>query len=259
MKKKVKQSMVALTLGVSLCGFALPASASTYTIKENDTFWNLSQARGVSLDAMIKANNGANPLNLQPGQTIVIPDSTYQVKDNETFWTIARDLKLSVDDLQAANKQVNSKNVYAGLILNLPESSLKSQSTKAPQILTETTSANSVKTPSGESVNYSKVVNATATAYSSAAEENGQWGAVDYFGNPLELGTVAVDPNVIPMGSKLLITGYTNDGLPVDGLIAYAKDQGGAIKGNRIDIFLPGSREKVSDFGIQNVKVYVLK
>lgn len=98
-----------------------------------------------------------------------------------------------------------------------------------------------------------------ATAYSAAPEENGRWGAVDYFGNPLRLGTVAVDPEVIPLGTKLYITGYNFDGLPAAGLKAIAADTGSAIKGNRIDIFVPGSHAKVSDFGFQKVKIYILK
>ena len=42
-------------------------------------------------------------------------------------------------------------------------------------------------------------------------------------------------------------------------MIATASDTGGAIKGNRIDIFIPGSRDFVRKFGIQNVQVYVLE
>ena len=104
-----------------------------------------------------------------------------------------------------------------------------------------------------------KTIEAVATAYSASAEENGPWGAVDYFGNPLKQGTIAVDPSVIPLGSTVYITGYKFDGLPPGGMIAKATDIGGAIKGNRIDIFIPASREKTRQFGIQKVKIYVLK
>jgi 3D (Asp-Asp-Asp) domain-containing protein len=55
------------------------------------------------------------------------------------------------------------------------------------------------------------------------------------------------------------ITGYDFEGLPTGGLVATASDKGSAIKGNRIDIFVPGTHDFVSGFGIQNVKVYVLK
>lgn len=120
-------------------------------------------------------------------------------------------------------------------------------------------SSNTIKTASGSNVSYSKMLSMRATAYSSDSAENGGWGAVDYFGNPLKLGTIAVDPNVIPLNSKLYIVGYNSSGLPVDGMMATASDVGGAIKGNKIDIFIPGSQQLVDQFGIQQVKVYVLK
>lgn len=97
-----------------------------------------------------------------------------------------------------------------------------------------------------------------ATAYTAHASENGKWGAVDYFGNPLKLGTVAVDPKAIPLGTKLFITGYQFKHLPQGGFIAEARDIGGAINGNKIDIFVPVSKQIGSTFGIQNVEVYIM-
>lgn len=98
-----------------------------------------------------------------------------------------------------------------------------------------------------------------ATAYSSNAAENGGWGAVDYLGNPLELGTIAVDPDVIPLGTKVYISGFSFAGLPTGGFYAEARDIGGSIKDNRIDIFIPGPRKEVMKFGIQNVTVRIVR
>ncbi|GAB2718265.1 stalk domain-containing protein [Paenibacillus thermoaerophilus] len=98
-----------------------------------------------------------------------------------------------------------------------------------------------------------------ATAYSASPEENGGWGAVDYFGNPLELGTIAVDPSVIPLGTKVYVTGYKHDGLPAGGFYAEARDIGGAIKGDRIDIFIPGPRSEAFKFGVQDVTLRIVK
>lgn len=81
---------------------------------------------------------------------------------------------------------------------------------------------------------------------------------MDYYGNPLKLGTIAVDPNVIPMGTKVLVTGYSHPGLPDHSFVAVARDQGSAITGKRIDIFIPGNKSFVNDFGFQNVKLYVI-
>jgi 3D (Asp-Asp-Asp) domain-containing protein len=103
-----------------------------------------------------------------------------------------------------------------------------------------------------------KALHFKATAYSSDVQENGGWGAVDYYGNPLQLGTIAVDPSVVPLGSTVYITGYQAPGLPPEGLMAKATDTGSAIKGNHIDIFMPGSPKQSLDFGKQDVKIYVL-
>lgn len=60
--------------------------------------------------------------------------------------------------------------------------------------------------------------------------------------------TVAVDPRIVPYGSKLLINGnvYT------------AEDCGGAIKGNKIDVFF-NSHSECFKFGRQSAKVYIKK
>jgi len=110
----------------------------------------------------------------------------------------------------------------------------------------------------GEMLTFKRSLKVTATGYSAAADENG-WGPVDYYGNDLKLGTIAVDPSVIPMGSKVYVTGYKGSGLPGSGMIAYARDQGSAIQGARIDIFIPGGKETASEFGIQDVQVYILE
>lgn len=93
-----------------------------------------------------------------------------------------------------------------------------------------------------------------ATAYDRSAASNGPWGAVDYFGQPLKFGDVAVDPKVIPLGTRLWITGYSDPSLPKGGFYATADDEGGAIQGNRIDIYLPSSQQAVQ-FGIETVRV----
>ncbi len=67
-------------------------------------------------------------------------------------------------------------------------------------------------------------------------------------------GIVAVDPQVIPLGSKLFI--QTTDGSFTYGY-ALAADTGGAIKGNRIDLCFD-SRQDALNFGRRDVVVYVL-
>lgn len=95
----------------------------------------------------------------------------------------------------------------------------------------------------------SRVLTMVATGYDGCYACNyPYYGKPSYMGLPLKRGIVAVDPNVIPMGTKLYIEGYGN---------AIAADQGGAIKGNRIDLFFDSHQEAL-DWGMKTVKVTIL-
>jgi peptidoglycan DL-endopeptidase CwlO len=66
--------------------------------------------------------------------------------------------------------------------------------------------------------------------------------------DPNGLSTVAVDPSVIPLGSKVYVEGYG---------YAIASDTGGAIKGNKIDVYM-NSNEECFAFGRRTVTVNVI-
>ncbi|MDO5038007.1 MAG: 3D domain-containing protein [Tissierellia bacterium] len=96
---------------------------------------------------------------------------------------------------------------------------------------------------------YSKKILMKASAYDPSA---GSWTAS---GTRARVGAVAVDPRVIPLGTKLYIE--STDGFPTYGF-ATAEDTGGAIKGNRIDLFYNSNRQ-ARQFGRRNVMVYILE
>ena len=73
-------------------------------------------------------------------------------------------------------------------------------------------------------------------------------------GTTVRWGTVAVDPRVIPYGTKMFI--ITNDGSFVYG-VGTAEDCGGGIKGNRLDLYFPTYSQCVQ-FGVRNCTVYFL-
>ena len=60
--------------------------------------------------------------------------------------------------------------------------------------------------------------------------------------------TIAVDPRVIPYGTRVYVEGYG---------YAIAEDTGGAIKGNRIDVFM-NSAQDCYNWGVRTVKVHIL-
>lgn len=127
--------------------------------------------------------------------------AVHTAKDGDTFYRLSKQYGVNLDKLMKANPSIKATNIYSGLKINIPGSvSTNSTASAAPF-----TSGAAAFTPSlnvfphnkiveawGKTFNYSKTLSVKATAYSSAASENGKWGAVDYFGNSLELGTIAV-------------------------------------------------------------------
>ncbi len=119
-------------------------------------------------------------------------------------------------------------------------------------------SAGTIQTSRSGNLAYSKVISANATAYDASScgksPSHPAYG-ITATGAKAGYGIVAVDPSVIPLGSKLYIE--TADGSYVYGS-AVAADTGGAIKGNRIDLCFNTRAEAIS-FGRRAVKVYILK
>ncbi len=106
-------------------------------------------------------------------------------------------------------------------------------------------------TPDGETLTYTRVEEFKATAYN-----NQDPGCTEYnfIGTLCRVGAIAVDPTVIPYGTRMYIV--SNDGKYVYG-IATAEDCGSAIKGKRIDLYFDTVAE-CNTFGIRNCKVYFL-
>ncbi len=73
-------------------------------------------------------------------------------------------------------------------------------------------------------------------------------------GERVSLGVVAVDPRVIPLGTKLYIQSLDGS---IDYGYAIASDTGGAIKNRKIDLFF-NTYSDCTKFGVRNVRVYIL-
>ena len=119
-------------------------------------------------------------------------------------------------------------------------------------------SAGSIQTSRSGNLAYSRVLSMNATGYdaSSCGKSPGQSGyGVTATGRAAQYGVVAVDPSVIPLGTRLYIE--SADGSYVYGN-AVAADTGGAIKGNKIDLCFNTNQEALN-FGRRTVKVYVLQ
>ena len=97
----------------------------------------------------------------------------------------------------------------------------------------------------GGVVYFSREINMIATAY----WPNPAWSSgITALGIPARYGVVAVDPRVIPLGTRLYIPGYG---------FAIAADTGSAIQGNRIDLCY-NTGWQAQDYGVQSVQVFVV-
>lgn len=114
-------------------------------------------------------------------------------------------------------------------------------------------------TPSrGGSLNYAQSIKMKATAYTADYQSTGKRPGDSGFGitasgtvakrSSGNYSSIAVDPRVIPLGTKLYVEGYG---------YAIAEDTGGAIKGNRVDLFFNSGSEAVN-WGVKWVDVYVI-
>lgn len=95
----------------------------------------------------------------------------------------------------------------------------------------------------GSVLRFKNVMEMMATAYSAKAGKHTATGHVARY------GVVAIDPQVIPLGTRLYVEGYG---------YATALDVGSAIKGNRIDVFFP-SEADCQRWGRRTVRVYILE
>lgn len=93
---------------------------------------------------------------------------------------------------------------------------------------------------------YSQAMDMEATAY---LPTDGDGAGITATGIPATYGIVAVDPDVIPLGSRVYIPGYGE---------ALAADTGGAIQGYKIDLCME-SYGQAMDFGRRMITVFVLK
>ena len=106
----------------------------------------------------------------------------------------------------------------------------------------------------GEDFHYVRHLRMEATAYTSGFSCTGKhpgdpWYGITASGRRVQHGIVAVDRNVIPLGTWLYVENYG---------FAIAADVGGAIRGNKIDLFMNCINE-ARRFGRRHINVWILE
>ena len=141
--------------------------------------------------------------------------------------------------------EISYKDVYVGSRKE-GESQVSTRIVREPvNAIVEKGTAQTVETAAGL-LEYTKALNVKATGYT--PNDPGCTG-ITATGIEAKRGVVAVDPDVIPMGTKLYIPGYGH---------AVAADTGGAIKGHKIDLCYDTVTEAYQ-WGVRNVTVYIVE
>lgn len=139
---------------------------------------------------------------------------------------------------------VNEETYMGGELISKKELSRKVL-TEPVNAIIERGTASMISTPIGD-FNYSKELTVVATGYTRFDEGCDSYTAT---GTLAVRGAIAVDPSVIPLGTRLYIPGYG---------IGRAEDTGGAIDGNRIDLCY-NSVNEAFQWGRRTVTVYILQ
>ncbi|MFJ7827847.1 3D domain-containing protein [Psychrobacillus sp. NPDC096623] len=197
-------------------------------------------------------------LDLEVAYDFLEEPTTYTVEKGDNLFRIALEHNISLESLMKWNN-IHGELIFPGDVLNvsgegIPEtvnkvaaastvarSSPPTEASEAPKI----TVSSSIKEPT--SYGKEMIVTATAyTAYCTGCSGTTAYG-IDLRANPNQK-VIAVDPRVIPLGTKVWVEGYGE---------AIAGDTGGAIKGNKIDVFMP-SYDNAIAWGVKEVKIRVI-
>ena len=113
-------------------GSYCPVGTFPYTIRSGDTFYFLAQRFGTTVEAIMRANPGVNPNNLQIGQVVCIPTGApgpsqcphgtfpYTIRSGDTFYLLAQRFGTTVEAIMRANPGVNPNNLQIGQVVCIP-------------------------------------------------------------------------------------------------------------------------------------------
>lgn len=153
---------------------------------------------------------------------------------------------IEIEERYVGDELISSKEI-SNSITAAPQNQIIVKGTKQPVAQAAAPVSNISNKQSGTiaGMNYSYAMKVKATGYT--PWDPGCTG-ITSTGTKAKKGTIAVDPSVIPYGTKMYIPGYG---------IGIAEDTGGAIVGSRIDLCY-GSTEEAFNWGVRNITIYVI-
>ncbi|MDO4731561.1 MAG: G5 domain-containing protein [Clostridia bacterium] len=183
---------------------------------------------------------------------------TQGVDGEQVITTLETYVNGTLTDTQVISKVVTIQPVNEIILVGTKETAAKKNTSSASQSSTQSNNSNSSANVygnvlidhNGNEVSYQSMLTGSATAYTSEP------GAITSTGRVAQFGYVAVNPSIIPYGSKLYIC--SPDGSFVYGY-AIAADTGGALMDGSalVDCYYPSMQECVN-FGRRQMCIYIL-
>ncbi|AJI23124.1 LysM peptidoglycan-binding domain-containing protein [Priestia megaterium] len=255
------------------------SSNHTYTVKSGDTLYRIAKNNGTSVQQLKEWNNISShliyvnqvlkisgtgtvssspsaPVQEKTNETQASPapsnSKSYKVQPGDTMWSVAQRHGISISQLKQWNN-LSSNTIYINQVLQVggqaaAQAKPSTPATTAPSIPSTSTST-PAPAPAQERKSVSKEITVEATAYTAycAGCSGITATGIDLRSNP-NRKVIAVDPRVIPLGSRVYVEGYGE---------AIAGDTGGAIKGTRVDLFM-ASQSSALNWGRKTVKLQIL-
>ncbi|MGM8211493.1 LysM peptidoglycan-binding domain-containing protein [Virgibacillus sp. W0430] len=252
------KKLAGIILGGMIAGTAVThVSAAEYEVQEGDNLWNIAEEHDTTVDVLVELNQ-LNTTVIQPKQMLLI-NEVYVVEEGDTLSYIANKFDVTIEDVKEWNELEDSiitvgQELEIHVTIDEEKTEVQADKARAEQTATapkeKQVKQNKQRAEStAKKKAEGKTISVSATAYT--AKCTGCSGitatGVDLNSNP-NAKVIAVDPNVIPLGSKVYVEGYGE---------AIAADTGGAIKGNKIDIHVP-TKDQAYSWGVRTVNVTIM-
>ena len=217
---------------------------TNYTFQWGDTLSAVANATDVSVDKLVKIN-GINDANL------IFAGNKIHLSGDQKTVTVEKNNEVVSYNISEENEEVTEVETPVEVketVKSKKEEPVKEEKAaekseeKVSEKTEEPAKTEEVAAPQGKTI----VVEATAYSTNQPSLSDYTYTGINLRENP---NVIAVDPSVIPLGSKVNVPGFG---------VFIAGDTGSAIKGNRIDIHITNLQSAIN-FGRKQMEVTIVQ